>query len=386
MINMTRLGRWRIVISAFLAFLVVLLAVLALGGWYISNELKRGALMPSRNPGQHDLEVVDIREGQVTLRLTPLANEDGPWRRDGIWGLQWDGGYARVGAIVDITGQQVIREFHPLSEHPSIGEMVHLDSFAYPGDPKEALGLSYQDVSFSSPLGDLSAWFVDGSSETWVIFVHGRNASPREGLRILPTLVDLGLPSLLITYRNDEGAPANPDGFHRHGQTEWKDLEGAAAYALDHGAQDLILVGYSMGGAIVSNFLYESTLEEKVRGVILDAPMLDFSATVDHGAGQRGPIRLLTPVGKFIAGFRFSVEWKDLDYLARADKLAAPVLLFHGDEDDVVPIKTSDTLSRIRPDIVKYVRGAGVTHAASWNNDPATYEAAVRDFILALPR
>ena len=104
---------------------------------------------------------------------------------------------------------------------------------------------------------------------------------------------------MLITYRDDEGAPANPDGFHRHGLTEWKDLEAGAAYALAHGAEGLILVGYSMGGAIVTSFLYESSLREKVRGVILDSPMLDFSATVDHGAGQRegrglnhyGPLR-----------------------------------------------------------------------------------------------
>ena len=110
--------------------------------------------------------------------------------------------------------------------------------------------------------------------------------------------------------------------------------------------------------------------------------MLDFNATVEHGVRQRRLVRLVTPIGKFVAGFRFGISWGDLDYLAHAEKLATPVLLFHGDEDDIIPIKTSDTLSRIRPDIVKYVRGAGVLHAASWNDDPATYEAAVRDFIL----
>ena len=373
-------------VDAFLAVLVVIIAVLALGGWYLSNELKRGALMPDWNPVHHDLEVVDIQEGQVTLRPTQLAERDGFWKREGIWGMEWDGGYARVGAILDITDHQVVREFYPLRKRPSIGEMVHLDNFAHTGDPGTALSLPFQDVSFSSPLGDLAAWFVDGTRETWVIIVHGMNASPVEGLRILPTLVELGLPCLLITYRNDEGAPANPGGFHRHGQTEWKDLEGAAAYALDHGAKGLLLMGFSMGGAIVINFLYESPLKDTVRGIILDSPMLDFSATVDHGVRRRGPIRFLTPIGKFIAGFRFGISWRDLDYLECADQLATPVLLFHGDEDDIIPIKTSDTLSRIRPDIVKYVRGAGVIHAASWNDDPAIYEAAVRDFILVLPK
>jgi len=373
-------------VSAFFVVLVVIIVVLTLGGWYLSNELKRGALIPDWNPWHHDLEVVDIQEAQVTLRRTPRTEQDSFWKREGIWGMEWDGGYARVGAILDITDQQVVREFHPLSECPDIGKMVHLDNFVYAGDPGTALSLPFQDVSFSSPLGDLAAWFVDGTSETWVIAVHGMNASPVEGLRILPTLFELGLPCLIITYRNDEGAPASPGGFHRHGQTEWEDLEGAAAYAIEHGAKGLILMGFSMGGAIVINFLYESPLKDPVRGIILDSPMLDFNATVDHGVRQRGPIRFLTPIGKFVAGLRFGIQWRDLDYLAQADHLATPVLLFHGEEDDIIPIKTSDTLSRIRPDIVKYVRGAGVLHAASWNDDPATYEAAVRDFILALPK
>jgi len=386
MVHVTQLGRWRIVVSAFLVVLVVIITVLALGGWYLSNELKRGALISDWNPGQHDLEVVDIKEGLVTLRLRALADENGPWRRDGIWGLQWDGGYAQVGAILEVTGRQVVREFHPLSERPDTGETVRLDSFAFPDDPRKAFGLPYEEVSFSSPLGDLAAWIVGGSSETWVIFVHGRNVSPREGLRILPTLVELGLPCLLITYRNDEGAPANPDGFHRHGQTEWKDLEGAVSYAIEHGAEDLILVGYSMGGAIVTNFLYESSLSKRVRGIILDAPMLNFNATIDLGASERNLPGPFVALAKFITRLRFGIDWGKLDYLDRADELSAPILLFHGDEDDIVPIETSDELARIRPDIVEYVRGAGVIHAASWNHDPAIYEAAVRDFILALPK
>ena len=54
------------------------------------------------------------------------------------------------------------------------------------------------------------------------------------------------------------------------------------------GAESVILVGYSMGGAIVTNFLYRAPLAAKVRGVILDAPMLDLGSAIDHGVRQRG--------------------------------------------------------------------------------------------------
>lgn len=373
-------------IGAFLVVLLVIIGALALGGWRVAEILKNDGLLPDYEGPELDILVADFGEGQITLRATSNSSEDGPWRRPGIWGLESAEGYNQVGTILEMSNHQVVREYLPIIGNLRSGEMVRVEGNAYPGDPQVAFGMPFEDVSFSSALGEFDAWFVDGSSETWVIFVHGRNASPHEGLRILPTFVELGMPSLLITYRNDEGAPADPDGFHRYGQTEWKDLEGAASYAIERGAEDLILVGYSMGGAIVANFLYESSLSPRVRGIILDAPMLNFNATIDLGASERSLPGPYVALAKFIARLRFGIDWGKLDYLDRADELSAPILLFHGDEDDIVPIETSDELARIRPDIVEYVRGAGVTHAASWNHDPAIYEAAVRDFILALSK
>ena len=201
---------------------------------------------------------------------------------------------------------------------------------------------------------------------------------------MLPTLTGLGLPSMAISYRNDEGVPASPDGFHRHGQTEWQDLEGAAIYAMEHGAKQLILVGSSMGGAIVVSFLYQSRLADKVRGAILECPMLDLSATVDFGARSRWQVRLLMPIIKFIAGLRFGIDWKGLNYVARAHQLTTPILLFHADQDDIVPIETSDGLAKARSDIVEYVRVAGANHEGSWNIRPSVYEAALHDFLRKL--
>ena len=383
-----RFKRWRAAVYALLAIALLVIAVLGGGGWYYSGEIKNGALKVDHSEDPLDIEVAAVGEGLVTLRITPETDEDGDWRARGVWGLARNPGYDQVGAILQITDQQVVREYIPLTGNLSVGDMVRIESFAFPEDPQAAHEIPFAEVSYSSPLGDFPAWFIDGPSDTWAIFVHGRGASRGEALRMLPAVAEMGFPLLIITYRNDEGVPTNPDGFHRFGQTEWEDLEGAAAYALDEGADDLILIGYSMGGAIVMSFLYQSTLAERVRGVVLDSPMLEFGAIVDHGASQRSiplvglPLPgILTGVAKTLSSLRFDLGFEALDYLKRGDELAVPILLFHGDADDTVPVKTSDTLAKARPDIVEYIRSEGVNHVRSWNADRAAYEAAVRNFL-----
>ena len=124
------------------------------------------------------------------------------------------------------------------------------------------------------------------------------------------------------TYRNDTGAPEDPSGKLRYGLTEWRDLEAAVQYALDSGATDVVLAGYSMGGGVIMAFLQRSKLRDDVRAVILDAPMLDFSATVDDNASREEDVpgvplpSSLTAVAKQIAAWRFGVEWDQLNYLA----------------------------------------------------------------------
>ena len=378
--------RWKKIVLA--ASVVALFAILAFGGsgWYLSNLLEDGGLVPEHDESEFTLEVAAIGEGRVTLSITSDTEEDGDWRRDGLFGLEREAGYDQVGKIIEITDEQVVREFFPISGGLKVGEMVELDGFAFPEDPQEAFDIPFEDVYFSSSLGEFPAWLVGEPSDTWVIFVHGKDAERREALRMLLTAVDQGLRSLIINYRNDEDLPANPDGYHRYGQTEWEDLEGAATYAIENGANGLILVGYSMGGAIVTNFLYRSAIANRVDGAILDAPMLDFGATVDLGASESGYPAIAAQLAKLFAGFRFDIDWGKLDYLKRVDELHTPILLFHGDDDDTVPVESSDFLAETRPDIVTYVRVSDAGHVRSWNTDRAAYEAAVADFLRDLAR
>jgi uncharacterized protein len=146
------------------------------------------------------------------------------------------------------------------------------------------------------------------------VLVHGWRAGRTEPLRLLGPVLDAGMPALVIGYRNDEGAPADPSGFYRFGATEWRDLDSAVGYALAHGARDVVLFGVSMGGGVAAAFLENSAHAAAVSGLVLDAPLLDFQRTVDHGAAQRelpvvgGPIPgPLSWTAKTIAGWRYGI-------------------------------------------------------------------------------
>jgi uncharacterized protein len=381
-----RRWRWPIVV---LALLLVLAAVFYLGGgWYFSGRLYQqglsGAAKRAARP-TYDLSVAAVTPATVTLRV---PTDPGQLLTPGVWGLQWPTGYGQVTTILARGQGTVTRAFRQLMGAPLVaGARVALDNKAFPQDPRVGLGIGFRDVAYQGPLGSYPAWLVPGSTDTWAVLVHGNALDRLDTIKVVPALHRLGLPVLMISYRNDAGAPPDPSGMLRYGQTEWQDLAAGAQYALGHGARRLLLVGYSMGGAIVVSFLARSPLAARVAGVVLDAPMLDFSRSVDLGASrQRLPLvglplpQSLTDVAKWIASRRYGVEWGSLDYLDGAAQLQTPILLFHGTADTRVPIATSDQLARVAADVT-YVRVRDADHLDSWNLDPARYDRAVQAFV-----
>jgi len=372
---------------------VVGLMALAVGGgtlgagWHYADVLDEQGLRTNHSPEKFDLVVTAVADGRVTLEAARAPGPNATWWTNGVLGLKWDGGYAQMSAPHEIDGHHAVRDARVLEGTLVAGMQVRVDTFAFPGDPLLALGLPFEEVRVRGPLGEMPAWFVDAPGGTWAIFVHGQDSSRQEMLRSMPAFHALGLKELVITYRNDEGAPAETDGRHSFGAREWEDLDAAARFALDHGAARLVLVGNSMGGGIVMSFLYRSERAARVAAVILDAPMLDFAAVVDHRAPDGVP-GFVVGTAKWLTSLRFGVDWGELDYLARTADLRAPILLFHGIADDKVPVATSDRLAKARPDLVTYVRLPGVGHVRSWNADPVAYDSAMQAFLrraLGLP-
>ena len=188
---MTRLWTWKVLLPVLLGVMVIAVAGLATGGCYYSDQLKQEALETDHSPAVPDLEVIGLPEGRISLAPMQGANKDGDWTKEGVYGVEWDGGYGQVGAIVEIDALHVVREFDLMQGSLDVGDLVRLDSFAWPNDPGQAFGIPFKEVTFASPLGDFPAWFVNRSNDTWAIFVHGRGSDRREALRMLPTITTM---------------------------------------------------------------------------------------------------------------------------------------------------------------------------------------------------
>jgi pimeloyl-ACP methyl ester carboxylesterase len=384
-----RFGRWRKPLK-WTGIALIGLAVLFYGGggWYFSTQLGNDAFVVDHtSEDDEDVVVVAIDDDVITLSA-PEGDE--PTLAGGVTGFEHDAGRLLLGDVVDAaasSGNDVATRRYSIltGTAPESGDVGDLDSWIYPDDPT-FLFPTARSVAFDSGLGPMDAWYVPGEGDRWVVLVHGKGATPRETLRAMGAIGSI--PMLSITYRNDEGMPPDPSGYHRYGVTEWEDVEAAIQWAIEQGAAEIVLAGFSTGAAADLSFMYRSDLSNRVVGLILDAPNLDFGRVVDYGASRRSlpliglPVpQSLTTVAKFIGAFRFDVDWSELDYIDDIERIGVPMLVFHGTEDTTVPLDVSRRLAGERPDLVILETFDAAEHVQSWNTDPARYEAAVRDFL-----
>lgn len=284
-----------------------------------------------------------------------------------------------LAAIVALATVGVLFEARRYSDH-----LLHPPDYtavSTPRNPGAAYSMRYRTVLVPSPLGPAPAWFLPGRSDVWVLVVHAIGAPRSEALPILPTVRRLGLPALVISYRNDPGAPKSPDGLSHLGAVEWRDVDAAGRFALRHGARRLVLVGYSMGGAMVCDYLRFSADRSHVAAAILDSPVLDWEATMGRLASHRGVPPPLASLAERIAARRIGLSFDREDQVAHADEFGSPMLVIHASQDTVVPISTSRALAEARPDIVTLLELPGTGHVAGLSTAPGTYRRGVREFL-----
>ncbi|GAB3798003.1 alpha/beta fold hydrolase [Humibacter antri] len=338
-----------------------------------------------------DVGIRAVASDLSTLTLTGSADALRVPGRYGLW-FSSDRGYARIGDIVALADDgSVTRKVESVvwgDLHTARSGRLSSWYYASPSD----LGLPVESVDVAVDNGTAPAWLfpAERSADRWAIHVHGRGTQRQETLRGIPVFHEKGFASLVISYRNDGDAPASPDGRYGLGSTEWRDVDAAIAYAVAHGARHVVLVGWSMGGAIVLQASVRSPHADSVRGIVLDSPVVDWLETLDFQAGlmrlprgvAQGALVLLDSAwATGVVGQDAPVGLAGLDFTVRANELSTPVLLMHSDDDGYVPPDASYRLAESRPDIVTFVGFGRAKHTKLWNYDRDRWTSAVSSWL-----
>lgn len=253
----------------------------------------------------------------------------------------------------------------------------------YRGDPATALGWHFESIRYPTGLGDAEAWFIPGGPDEklWAVFVHGIGGLRENGYRMLKPLHDAGLPVLMITYRNDRGAPRSPEGFYSFGLTEWPDLAASVDYAVANGAERVVIVAESMGAAITGQYLVHGHNVDRVAGLAFDAPALDIPALVRFGGRRRW-----VPLADYVASTaltlwsRLGPDLRDAVCIDAVARFTGPIFVAHGTGDPLVPFATTARLASLRPDIALWTSNSA-EHPMSFETDRAGYLAAVHSWL-----
>ncbi|MFQ5860448.1 MAG: alpha/beta hydrolase [Dehalococcoidia bacterium] len=223
-------------------------------------------------------------------------------------------------------------------------------------------GLAYEEVTFVASDGvELHGWFVPGQGSETLLWFHGNAGNIGNRLENLKLLHgELGVNVFLFDYRGYGRSHGRPSE-----QGTYLDAEAALTYLGSRGDVSLervIYFGRSLGAAVA----VEMGIRHPPRALILESAF----PSVPYMARRAYPF---FPVWPFLR--------TRYDSQAKIAKVNAPVLMLHGDQDDIIPIEAGRRLfdAAKEPKEFYTIRGAG--HNDTYLVGGQAYFDALRRFV-----
>ena len=226
-------------------------------------------------------------------------------------------------------------------------------------------GLTFDDVHFEASDGvRLHGWFVPGEGEVTWIWFHGNGGNIGHRLENLVLLRSgLGVNLFLFDYRGygrSQGRPSEKGTY--------RDATAALDYVLsrrDVNPDRIIYFGRSLGAAVA---VWLAALR-RPHGLILESP---FASVGDMAkwAFPHLPLYLLVR--------------RKYDSLSQIGKVSCPLLVLHGDLDEVVPISQGRKLYEAATGPKSFYVIEGAAHNDTYIAGGEPYFQALGDFIKSL--
>ena len=207
-----------------------------------------------------------------------------------------------------------------------------------------SLGLAYEDAWFAAEDGvRLHGWFVPAPDATaTLLFFHGNAGNISYWLETIRLLRRrLGIHIFLFDYRGygrSDGRPSE-EGLYR-------DARAALAYLRRHPLvrpDRTVFFGSSLGSAVA----VELATQEPPAGLVLESPFTSVRA-MGKATFPFLPVSLLV-------GNQF-------DSLSRITRIHVPLLVLHGDRDEVIPLTQGRALFEAANEPKTFFAVAGASH------------------------
>ena len=222
----------------------------------------------------------------------------------------------------------------------------------------------------------------NGDSKKVIIQAHGfRSVPTHDFMAILPYFWNKGFSVLMVDHR----AHGESEGkYITYGVHERCDLRDWTYKALELVGEDaeILLHGISMGAATV---LMASALDlpKNVKGIIADSgftsPYDIFVQVLDHSFKAK-PFPIL-PITNMMAERKANFGFKDASTIGAMMENEIPVLFFHGEDDDFVPIEMSEANFEVCKAEKEFIRIKGARHACGYVIDKQACTDAMDTFL-----
>jgi uncharacterized protein len=242
-----------------------------------------------------------------------------------------------------------------------VDSLVYFPERELYGDPSD-VGLAFTDLTIPTEDGErLHGWWIPTRvtpPRGHVLFFHGNAGNVSHRVEHALSLSGAGLDLLLVDYRGYGQSTGRPseDGLHRDARASLAALR--AGDRVD--PQRVVYMGESLGAAVALRL----ALEAPPLGCVLQSA---FTSLRDI-AREHYPAALSALAGG---------AYPSLERIAR---LRAPVLILHGEDDEIVPVAHARTLYAAAPEPrrLRIVPGAGhsdLVHAmgASYGTEVAAW-------------
>ena len=230
---------------------------------------------------------------------------------------------------------------------------------ATPGD----VGLDFEDVRFKASDGVvLHGWFVPGGGDATLVWFHGNggNIGHRVG-NIRELVVRLGVSIFIFDYR---GYGRSEGSTYEEGT--YLDAESAITYVRSRGDVDpekTIYFGRSLGCAVAA----EMAIKYPPRALICESGFTSVRA-------------ITKSVYPFLPGLQLLVTTK-YDTLSKIERVNAPVMVLHGDRDEIVPFSMSRELFDAAKGPKRFYTIEGAGHNDTYYVGGPAYFEALREFV-----